>query len=66
MASPQKLEAEIELKCTAEKFWEGIKNLTTVLPKVSPDKYESIEVLEGDGISVGSILVFNHPPGKRN
>ncbi|XP_051145936.1 MLP-like protein 423 [Andrographis paniculata] len=49
------IEMEVELKSSANQIWEALKNLTTLFPKAMPHIYKSIEVLEGDGQSVGSI-----------
>lgn len=51
-----KLEVEIEMKTPAEKVWSNLKEFATVFPKVLPHIYQKIDVLEGDGKSVGSIL----------
>ncbi|KAL2465239.1 MLP-like protein [Abeliophyllum distichum] len=63
MAAAQKLEVDVEVKSDAEKFWNGIRNSSTLFPKAFPDQYESIQVLEGDGKSVGSIRLIKYAPG---
>ncbi|XP_047311563.1 MLP-like protein 423 [Impatiens glandulifera] len=50
-----KLEVDVEVKSDAEKFWESVKDSAVIFPKAFPDQYKSIEVLEGDGMSVGSV-----------
>ncbi|XP_051146311.1 MLP-like protein 423 [Andrographis paniculata] len=57
------LEVEVDLKSSAEKIWEGIKNSATLFPKAMPQQYESIEVLEGDGQSAGSVRLIKFPSG---
>ncbi|KAH6763412.1 hypothetical protein C2S52_020845 [Perilla frutescens var. hirtella] len=52
-----KIEAEIELKSPAEKVWNNLKQFTVVFPKALPQTYERIDVLEGDGKSVGSVIL---------
>ncbi|KAK4423810.1 Pathogenesis-related protein 1 [Sesamum alatum] len=51
-------EVEIELKSNAEKLWSALKEYVTIFPKAAPDKYNIVEVLEGDGLSVGSVVLF--------
>ncbi|XP_068636366.1 MLP-like protein 423 [Aristolochia californica] len=50
-----KLEVEVEVKSSADKFWEGIRQSVTLFPKIFPEMYKSIEIVEGDGKGVGSI-----------
>lgn len=59
------LHAEVELKSAAEKFWESMRDSTILFPKVFPDLYKSIEVLEGDGKCPGSIRLINYADGNR-
>ncbi|KAF6157320.1 hypothetical protein GIB67_004258 [Kingdonia uniflora] len=58
-----KLEVEIESKSPADKLWEAITESNTLFPKVFPDQYKSIEILEGDGKSVGSIRLITYAEG---
>ncbi|GAB2280423.1 hypothetical protein Dimus_015056 [Dionaea muscipula] len=57
MGSTGKLEVEVEVKSNPDKFWDGLRNTETVFPKAFPDTYRSIEVVEGDGKSIGSTLL---------
>ncbi|KAM7468621.1 hypothetical protein LguiB_016183 [Lonicera macranthoides] len=63
MASTGKLDVEVELKSEAEKFWHGIRDAATFFPKAFPDLYKSIDVLEGDGKSIGSIRHIHYAEG---
>ncbi|XP_043687190.1 MLP-like protein 423 isoform X2 [Telopea speciosissima] len=63
MGSNGKLEVEMELKSSADKFWESIRDSTNLFPKIFPTHYKSIEVLEGDGKSVGSIRLLTYAQG---
>lgn len=63
MASIDKLDVEVELRSPADKFWGLIKESVTVLPKAFPVDYKSIEVLEGDGKSVGSVRLVSYGEG---
>ncbi|KAI3912264.1 hypothetical protein MKW92_031645 [Papaver armeniacum] len=49
-----KIELEVEIKSSPEKFWEGICDSTVLFPKIFPEQYKSIEIVEGDGKSVGT------------
>lgn len=55
MTTREQIEANIEVKTNADKFWKTFRDYSTIFLKVFP-KYKSIEVLEGDGKSVGSVL----------
>ncbi|XP_009363503.2 MLP-like protein 423 [Pyrus x bretschneideri] len=55
-----KLEVEVEVKSPAQKFWEALRDSTTVFPKAFPQDYKSIDVLEGDGKAVGSVRLITY------
>lgn len=57
-----KLELEIEMQISAEKLWENLREFTTFFPKALPHIFEKIDVIEGDGRSVGSIFVATSKP----
>ncbi|KAL3835543.1 hypothetical protein ACJIZ3_010279 [Penstemon smallii] len=57
-----KIEAEVEVRSDAGKFWESIKESTTLFPKAFPDQYQSIHLLQGDGKSAGSVRLINYAP----
>ncbi|XP_065860984.1 MLP-like protein 423 [Euphorbia lathyris] len=63
MAGSGKLDVEIELKSSAEKFWSSIRDSTSLFPKEFPDQYKSIQVLEGDGKAAGSVRLFTYAEG---
>ncbi|KAB1200310.1 hypothetical protein CJ030_MR0G007660 [Morella rubra] len=63
MASIGKLGVEVEVKSHADKFWGCIRDSATTLPKAFPHDYKSIEVLEGDGKSVGSVRLITYGEG---
>ncbi|KAM0987409.1 hypothetical protein ACFX13_011732 [Malus domestica] len=58
-----KLEVEVEVKSPAQKFWEALRDSTTVFPKAFPHDYKSIDVLEGDGKAVGSVRLITYAEG---
>ncbi|KAE8690804.1 MLP423-like protein [Hibiscus syriacus] len=63
MACNGKLEVEVELKSPAEKVWDTLMNSTTIFPQALPHDYKSIQVLEGDGKSPGTIRLFTYKEG---
>ncbi|PIA40418.1 hypothetical protein AQUCO_02500252v1 [Aquilegia coerulea] len=54
-----RLEVEVEAKSSADKLWEAIKDVTNLLT-IFPDRYKSVDLLEGDGKSVGSIILLKY------
>nr|USU81827.1 MLPL2 [Nepeta sibirica] len=61
-----KLEVEIELKTHSENLWKNLKEFITFFPKALPNMYEKIDVIEGDGRSVGSVFVSTLKPSELN
>ncbi|RZC61721.1 hypothetical protein C5167_023479 [Papaver somniferum] len=66
MASSGKIEADLEVKSSTNKIWDFIVDSATMFPKIFPEQYKSIEVLEGDGKSVGSIKLIKYQEGVPN
>jgi hypothetical protein len=64
MASSGNLDVEVEVKSHADKFWPTIRDSPIILPKAFPNDYKSIEILEGDGKSVGTIRLITYGEGK--
>lgn len=61
------IEVDIELKTPADKVWSSIKDLAVQFPKIFPNIFRSIEILEGDGKSAGSLRqVIYQPAGEGN
>ncbi|RVW17010.1 MLP-like protein 43 [Vitis vinifera] len=58
-----KLELQTEIKSSPDRIFDIYKNKTSLMPKISPDKLKSIEVLEGDGKSVGSVRLWTYVMG---
>ncbi|KAL5974327.1 hypothetical protein ACLOJK_030991 [Asimina triloba] len=58
-----KLELEVEVKSAVDKYWAAIKDSTNLFPKIFPQQYQSIEVVEGDGVSVGSVRLVKFGEG---
>ncbi|KAJ9187624.1 hypothetical protein P3X46_003053 [Hevea brasiliensis] len=63
MASSGKLDVEVHIKSSPDKFWNSIRNSTTLFPKVFPDQYKNIQVLEGDGKAPGTVRLFTYAEG---
>ncbi|KAF5191338.1 Mlp-like protein [Thalictrum thalictroides] len=55
-----KLEFELQVKCSADKFWAGMKDTTVLFPKIFPQRFKSIEVVEGDGVNVGTVRLVKY------
>ena len=60
------LHVDVEVKSHADKIWEGLRDFIYIYPKAFPNDYESVEVLEGDGIVVGSVRHIKYGEGKKN
>ncbi|KAL7110717.1 hypothetical protein ACP275_05G043200 [Erythranthe tilingii] len=63
MAQLHKLELQTQITSRPEKFFDLYKNKTYLMPKISPDKLQSIRVLEGDGKSLGSVRLWTYVMG---
>ncbi|KAI4314304.1 hypothetical protein L6164_027226 [Bauhinia variegata] len=64
MAAPAgKLEVDVEVKSSAERFWGIIRDSATIFPKAFPVDYKSIQILEGDGKAVGSVRLIEYGEG---
>ncbi|PIA46406.1 hypothetical protein AQUCO_01500148v1 [Aquilegia coerulea] len=55
-----KLEFELEVKSSVDKFWGGMKDTTVIFPKIFPNRFKSIEVIEGDGVNVGTVRLVKY------
>eukprot|EP00262_Sarcandra_glabra_P009457 TRINITY_DN23855_c0_g1_i1.p1 TRINITY_DN23855_c0_g1~~TRINITY_DN23855_c0_g1_i1.p1 ORF type:complete len:168 (-),score=32.54 TRINITY_DN23855_c0_g1_i1:228-683(-) len=62
MGSIGNIEVEVELKSPADKFWGNIRE-STQFPKIFPETYKSVEIVEGDGKSAGTITLFKYVQG---
>ncbi|XP_010272006.1 PREDICTED: MLP-like protein 423 [Nelumbo nucifera] len=58
-----KIEIAVEVKSPADKFWGAIKESTKLFPEIFPEQYKSIEIVEGDGQSVGSVRLIKYAEG---
>ncbi|XP_042443165.1 MLP-like protein 423 [Zingiber officinale] len=57
-----KTELDVEAKSSADKMWEAIRMSAQLFPKIFPEEYESIEIVEGDGKSAGTIRLLKYAP----
>ncbi|KAF5194738.1 Mlp-like protein [Thalictrum thalictroides] len=55
-----KLEKEMEAKSNPQKIYDMIKYTLHHLHTISPEFYKSIDILEGDGESVGSVRLWKY------
>ncbi|KAK9106061.1 hypothetical protein Scep_022905 [Stephania cephalantha] len=60
MAQIHRLQVETEVKSSAAKFYNMVKNNMTELTKVFPECYKSIEFVEGNGRTVGSVMLWKY------
>ncbi|KAI3947508.1 hypothetical protein MKX01_017072 [Papaver californicum] len=58
-----KLGFEAEIKCSADKYFGMFSHNVTQLPKFLPNIYKSVEIIEGDETSVGSISLWKYNGG---
>ncbi|XP_050236478.1 MLP-like protein 423 [Mercurialis annua] len=63
MAASGTLHVEVDIKSSPDKFWNSIRDSTTLFPKFFPDQYATILVLEGDGKAAGSVRLFTYAEG---
>ncbi|XP_076922958.1 MLP-like protein 423 [Bidens hawaiensis] len=63
MATTGKLDVEVKVKSAADKFWESIMDSANIFPKVCSDLYKSVDVVEGNGRSVGSVRMVYFAEG---
>ncbi|KAI3834962.1 hypothetical protein MKX03_025303 [Papaver bracteatum] len=51
---------ETELKCSADKFYNLYRHNVTQMSIIFPDYFKSIKIVEGDGISLDSIRLWQY------
>ena len=66
MAAPGKLEVEVETKSNPDKLWTALLDSYKVFPEAFPDKFKSVEILEGDGKAPGSVRLVKYGEGNAN
>ena len=58
-----KVELVVEVKSPADKLWTAMRDSTELFPKIFPEQYKSIETVEGDGKSVGTVRLLKYAEG---
>ncbi|GAB2289644.1 hypothetical protein Dimus_023950 [Dionaea muscipula] len=64
MAPAKTFTQEIESPVAPARLFKAVLDSPTLLPKLIPNSFESVEIEEGDSIVVGSIKKLNFPKGK--
>ena len=64
MARIAKVEAKVEIKSPADKFYGFFKNNMNRLVQMFPEKIKSFELLDGDEMKVGSLIRLKYDLGK--
>ncbi|XP_020534974.1 MLP-like protein 28 isoform X2 [Jatropha curcas] len=60
MAQLKKLQAQTEIKSSADKFYEILRSKAYLIPKICPNYVKDIRVLQGDWDTVGSLRVWTY------
>ncbi|XAR72236.1 hypothetical protein NMG60_11018806 [Bertholletia excelsa] len=63
MAQMAESEYQIELKCSAEKFFETYTSKGYLLPQICHALVSGVDVVRGDWGTVGSIRTWHYVPG---
>ncbi|CAN6281868.1 unnamed protein product [Urochloa humidicola] len=58
-----KAELVVEVKSPADKLWAALRDSTELFPKIFPQQYQSIETVEGDGKSAGTVRLLKYTEG---
>uniref|UniRef100_A0A0E0KRL5 Bet v I/Major latex protein domain-containing protein n=1 Tax=Oryza punctata TaxID=4537 RepID=A0A0E0KRL5_ORYPU len=58
-----KVELVVEVKSPADKLWTALRDSTELFPKIFPEQYKSIETVEGDGKSAGTVRLVKYTEG---
>ncbi|KAL6650868.1 hypothetical protein ACP70R_009793 [Stipagrostis hirtigluma subsp. patula] len=58
-----KAELVVEVKSPADKLWAALRDSTELFPKIFPEQYKSIETVEGDGKSAGTVRLLKYTEG---
>lgn len=64
MASKGTVEAEVELKSPAEKFYKIWRSEAHKLPDITSTNIQAVKVHEGDWDSHGAVKIWNYTVGK--
>ncbi|XAR72242.1 hypothetical protein NMG60_11018814 [Bertholletia excelsa] len=64
MAQIWKLEQQTEIKSSPDRLFDIYKNKSHLMPKICPQNLQSVQVLDGDGRSVGSVRLWTYIMGR--
>ncbi|GMN66587.1 hypothetical protein TIFTF001_035653 [Ficus carica] len=62
MAQIAKMESQVDIKSSAERFYETFKNKQNHLPKMCPNVVQDIQLIKGDWESIGSLRKWIFAP----
>ncbi|KAI3897903.1 hypothetical protein MKX03_034274 [Papaver bracteatum] len=61
MAANRKIEVEVKVKCSAEKFYSMMTRDALKLPRYAPQNIHNVQILSGEGeIRLGSVSVWDY------
>ncbi|CAA0817173.1 Polyketide cyclase/dehydrase and lipid transport superfamily protein [Striga hermonthica] len=63
MAQLHKIELQTQIRSSPSKLFDVYKNKIYLMPKICPNKVEKVDVLEGDGKSLGSVRLWTYVMG---
>ncbi|GMN43733.1 hypothetical protein TIFTF001_012940 [Ficus carica] len=63
MAQIAKLEVQVDIKTSAQRFYETFRSKQNLFPRICPDLIKDIKVIKGDWESVGSIKQWTYVAG---
>ena len=58
-----KMEVQVEIKSSAQRFYDIFRSKQHLLPKICPDMEKDVKVIKGDWESVGSIKQWSYVAG---
>lgn len=63
MAQIAKIDTQMDVKSSAQRFYEIFRSKQYLFPKICPDLIKDVQVIEGDWESVGSIKLWSYVAG---
>ncbi|PON94464.1 Major latex protein domain containing protein [Trema orientale] len=62
MAQIEKLEVQVDVKSSPERFYETYLRKNYLLPKLSPNEVRDAQLIKGEWDSVGSVIQYSFAP----
>ena len=62
MAQTAKMESQVDIKSSAERFFQTYCTKQNQLPKMCPNIVKDIQLIKGDSNSVGSVSKWTYAP----